>query len=111
MQTSLFHGVGNTQNGILGVILPAMTSSIIGNEYTCTTCGNIHNYIGINDSTVIKEFSYNYYIPNNKCYWTEDERFCVLTKWEDFISNPEIFIEQAFQKRNSEIANKTKVRP
>lgn len=112
LQASLYHGVGNTQNGILGVVLPSMTNTVYGNQYQCPSCGNMHNYIGINDSTVVSEFSYNYYIPKpGKCSWTEDDRFCVLTKWEDFIIAPNSYIELAFEKRNKDISNYTRVRP
>lgn len=112
LQASLYHGIGNTQNGILGIVLPSMTSSIYGGVYNCSNCGGSHSYVGINDSTVIKEFSYNYYIPKaNKCGWAEEDRFCVLVKWEDFTQSPEIFIEKAFEKRASDIANYTRVRP
>jgi len=111
LQASLFHGRGNTQNGILGVVLPEMTSAIYGGSYNCFKCGGSHNTVRINDSTVISEFGYNYYIPNGKCSWAEDERFCVLVPWNDFINNPEYSIEQAFNKRAMQIADKTKVRP
>jgi hypothetical protein len=37
--------------------------------------------------------------------------YCVLVKWDDFILDPENYIEQAFQKRSEDIANKTKVYP
>lgn len=111
LQTSLYNGVGNTKNGILGVVLPSMYSSIYQGSGTCSVCGNTHNYVVINDTTVIKEFSYNYYIPHNKCAWSEDDRYCVLVKWDDFIQNPEFYIEQAFQKRTHSIATHTRVRP
>jgi len=111
LQASLYHGVGNTQNGILGVILPSMYNTIDGGSSTCFTCGNTHNTIHLNDNTVIKEFGYNYFIPNNKCSWSEDDRFCVLVKWSDFEIEPEKYINQAFDKRSHPIAEKTKVRP
>lgn len=111
LQASLYNGVGNTKNGILGVVLPSMYSSIYQGAGTCSVCGNTHNYVVLNDTTVIKEFSYNYYIPHNKCAWAEDDRYCVLVKWDDFIQNPEFYIEQAFQKRTHSIAAYTRVRP
>jgi hypothetical protein len=114
LQASLYHGDGNSQNGILAVALPDIVSQIFGAQYICGSCGGYHNYVGLNDTTVVKEISYNYYIPNSsgtKCSWQEEDRYCVLVKWDDFISNPELYIEQAFQKRFSEISNKTKVRP
>jgi hypothetical protein len=65
----------------------------------------------LNDSTVVKKFSYNYYIPNGKCSHTEDERYCVLVKCEDFCTGPEQYIEQAFRKKFEPIAQKVKVYP
>jgi len=110
LQASLYHGNGNTQNGILGVVLPEAYDKIYGGQYQCANCGGIHNTIYINDNSVIKEFSYNYYIPHNKCSHVEDDRFCVLVKWDDFKNDPEKYIEQAFEKRSHSIAEKTRVR-
>ena len=96
LQASLFDGEGNTRNGILGVV----------------TCGYVHSYVNINDNTVIKEFSVNYYIkPHSGCCWTEDERYCVLVRWDDFVSNPDSYINNAFDKRDSDIAKKVTVYP
>lgn len=112
LQASLYDGIGNTKNGILGIVLPTMTSTIYGGQYNCYSCGGTHYYVGINDSTVIKEFSHNYYIPKpNKCSWSEDDRFCVLAKWEEFIQSPNHYIEQAFNKRSADISKYTRVRP
>ena len=83
----------------------------VGGSGVCTTCGKTHTYININNSSTIKEFSYNYYIPNDKCSWTEDDKFCVLVKWDDFIQEPEKYIDKAFNKRSHPISEKTKVRP
>ncbi len=112
LQASLYNGKNNTKNGILGIVLPDMYDTIYQNSYICSQCGLSHNYVGINDNTVIKEFSYNYYIPDeNKCSWSESDRYCVLVKWDDFINNPEVYIEKSFNKRDSEISLKTKVKP
>lgn len=114
LQASLYNGIGNTKNGILGVVLPSMYDQIYGATYVCSECGSNHNYVGINDLTVVKEFSANYYIQNasnNKCSWVEDEKYCVLVKWNDFIISPKNFIEQAFKKRTHPISKNTKVRP
>lgn len=114
LQASLYNGIGNTKNGILGVVLPSMYNQIYGDSYVCPKCGKNHDYIGVNDTTVIKEFSANYYVQNNtnsKCSWNEEERYCVLVKWNSFVLNPELYIERAFQKRSHSITNKTKVRP
>ena len=69
-----------------------------------------HNYVDINDTTVIREFSYNYYIePHEGCAWSEDERYCVLVKWDDFLKDMEYYIEQAFDKRSSPLVDKVRV--
>ena len=111
LQASLYNGENNTRNGILGVVLPEMKDKIYKGSYKCTTCNKNHNYVDINDSTVIREFSANYYIkPHEGCGWSEDERYCVLVEWDKFISSPEAFVNKAFDKRSSEIASKVKIR-
>lgn len=112
LQASLYNGQNNSKSGILGIVLPSMYDSVYQGSYNCSTCGSSHNYVGINDSTVIKEFNHNYYIPAyGKCSWSEDERYCVLVKWSDFVQNPEFYIDKAFNKRSEPIADKTKVKP
>lgn len=112
LQASLYNGKNNTKNGILGVVLPSMYESIYKGEYTCSSCGRIHNSVAINDETVVKEFSYNYYIPKESgCGWAEEDRYCVLVKWDDFKDDPNTYIDKAFDKRSSPISSKTKVRP
>lgn len=111
LQASLYHGIGNSKSGILGVVLPSMQNNIFRGTYECWKCGGSHNSVNINDSTVIKEFSYNYYIPQNKCAWSEDERYCVLTSWADFSADPNGWIDKAFEKRSAPVASKTRVRP
>lgn len=111
LQASLYHGVGNTQNGILGVVLPHMYDKVFLGSISCNNCGQSHRSVAINDSTTIKEFSYNYYIPNNKCSWPDEDRYCILVKWDDFVANPNGYINEAFNKRSMPIANNIKVRP
>ena len=111
LQASLYNGENNTKNGILGIVLPNMYDKIFKGSEVCPVCGKSHNIVCINDSTVVKEFSYNYYIPKDGCSWSEEDRFCVLVKWNDFVKNPELYINKAFDKRSSLISAKTKVRP
>ena len=111
LQASLYNGENNTKNGILGIVLPNMYDKIFKGSEVCTVCGKSHNIVCINDSTVVKEFIYNYYIPKDGCSWSEEDRFCVLVKWNDFVENPELYINKAFDKRSSLISAKTKVRP
>lgn len=108
LQASLY----DVPNGILGVVLPDMTDQIYKGTYTCEVCGQEHNYVKIDDDTIIKEFSINYYIPNHsECAWSVDERYCILVKWEDFVNAPNTYIDAAFDKRSEPIKNKITVFP
>lgn len=110
LQATLYDSEQNPKGGILGVVLPDMYDNIYKGQYKCSHCGQIHNHVAINQETVIKEFSCNYYLtPHTGCSWSEEDRYCVLVKWEDFIKGPEKYIEKAFQKRNDHISLKTKV--
>lgn len=111
LQGSLYNSEANPKNGILGVVLPSMTSTIYKGSHICARCGGSHNTVAINDSTTVREFSYNYYIPNGKCAWTENDRYCVLTTWDKFCDNPEGYIDEAFAKRSETIAKDTRFKP
>lgn len=111
LQASLYDGQGNTRNGILGIVLPEMYESIFGGQLVCQKCGSNHQIVRIDTTTTVSEFFYNYYIPNNKCAHAEDDRYCVLAKWNDFVIDPGKYIEMAFAKREHEISKKVKVRP
>lgn len=112
LQASLYNGTGNTRSGILGVVLPQMYDKVYKGSYHCFICGNSHNWVAIDDNTVIKEFGKNYYLDSHgKCSYSEDDRYCVLVRWEDFAKAPNNYIEQAFNKRSQPIANEVIVRP
>lgn len=111
LQASLYDGENNTKSGILGIVLPSVYNKIYTGSYQCQKCGVSHNGVAINNDTTIREFNYNYYIPNEKCAHSYEDRYCVLVKWDDFIKDPEKYIEEAFQKRGSAISSKTKVYP
>lgn len=113
LQASLSNTSAGTRNGILGVVLPELYDKIYKGQQACSQCFKNHNIVVINENTTIREFSYNYYLPldNGEHVWSEDDRYCVLVKWEDFIVSPNKYIEQAFNKRASDIAKKIKVRP
>ena len=112
LQASLYNGEGNSRNAILGVVLPAMYRAIYKGTYLCSTCHKNHNLVAINDDTVIKEFSRNYYLNSHgNCAYSDDDRYCVLVKWDDFRINPNKYIEQAFDKREQDIANEVVVFP
>lgn len=112
LQASLYNGSGNSRSGILGVVLPDMIDRVYDGQYRCVTCGNMHNGVHINDSTAIAEFAYNYYIPEpGRCSWREEDRYCVLVPWDDFVADPNSYIDAAFAKRSEAIAAYTKVQP
>lgn len=111
LQASLYDGAGNTQNGILGIVLPAAVPNVFKGSSTCWSCGGTHNIVSIGDATTIREFSYNYYIPNGKCCHSEDERYCVLVDWDAFLKDPNSWVDAAFAKRTASIADKTCVYP
>ena len=113
LQASLYNAQENSRNGILGIVLPKMIDKVYRGTYLCDVCGGEHRNVQINESTVIREFSYNYYLPSpsSGCSWSYDDRYCVLATWDEFRKNPEKFIDDAYQKRNSEISKKVKVRP
>lgn len=109
LQASLY----NKPNGVLGIVLPNMYDKIYKGKYTCSECGQKHNFVNINNDTTIREFNYNYYLPlsDDKCAWSESDRYCVLVKWDDFVALPNNYIEKAFNKREDDIASKIKVYP
>jgi len=111
LQASLYTTKDHLKSGILGVVLPSMGSSIYGGKYECWKCHNEHSTVRVNNSTTIAEFNYNYYIPNNKCAHGEEDRYCILTRWDEFVANPNGWIDAAFDKRTAPIASKTRVRP
>lgn len=117
LQASLYNGKSNSRNGILGIVLPEMHEKIYRGSSSCSKCGSIHTQISINDDSVIKEFSCNYYVtplPEGKCAWHDEDRYCVLVNWDDFkkdAESAEKYIDLAFDKRKQPVANKVKVYP
>lgn len=113
LQSSLSNTSAGSRNGILGIVLPEIYESVYKGNQTCADCGEQHNIVNINSETTVTEFHYNFYLPlsPNKHVWSEDDRYCVLVKWDDFIKIPNRYIDQAFDKRSSDIVKKIKVRP
>ncbi|MDO8521688.1 MAG: TIR domain-containing protein [bacterium] len=111
LQASLYDGENNPRSGILGVVLPHMCNEIYRGSITCATCGGVHNCVKIGDETTVKEFSHNYYIPHEKCAHADEDRYCILVKWDDFVLDPNKYIEEAFSKREHSISNKVTVYP
>ena len=107
LKATLYDGKNNRRSGLLGIVLPNMYDSIYGGEYTCPDCGKKIRYVNINENTVIKEFSENYYLRKaEKCsHYSEEDRYCVLVKYNDFMLEPEPYIDKAYDKTNSKICD------
>ena len=105
LKATLYDGKGNRRSGLLGIVLPDMYDDIYGGSYTCSHCGKNVNLVRINPNTVIKEFSDNYYLcPNcEDGHCDESGRFCVLTKYDEFMKDPNKYIDIAYEKTNSDI--------
>jgi hypothetical protein len=110
LQASLYDGAGNTRNGILGVVLPEAQAAIYGGTVPCG-CGLTLGVRTVDDRTVVKEFSANYFIPNGSCHWADEDRYCVMVTWNEFLSDPASAIEEAYLKRTAPIAQKVRVFP
>lgn len=107
LKATLFDGKGNRRSGLLGIVLPNMYSKIYGGSYTCSHCGKTINYVNINSDTTIKEFCENYYLESScSRHYDDYGRYCVVVKYDDFIKNPNKYIDEAYDKTNSEISEK-----
>ena len=107
LKATLFDGEGNRRSGLLGIVLPNMYSKIYGGSYTCSHCGKTINYVNINTNTTIKEFCENFYLESScSGHYDDNGRYCVLVKYDDFIKDPDQYIDQAYEKTNAEISNK-----
>jgi hypothetical protein len=111
LQASLYNSELNPRNGILGIVLPEVASQIYLGTVACQYCGKNHNNLCLDDTTVIREFGYNFFIPNNRCSWYDADRYCQLTSWDNFLNEPERMIDLAFDQRQEPVASKVVVRP
>ena len=105
LKATLYDGKDNRRSGLLGVVLPSMYKKVYGETVKCPHCGVTVRYVYINDSTVIKEFSENYYLKES-CggeHYGEDGRFAVLVKYDDFIKEPDKYIDAAHDKLKQKI--------
>lgn len=106
LKATLYDGSGNRRSGLLGIVLPEMYDKIYGGSYTCSNCKKSVNVVNINPSTVLKEFSENYYLNPDDCgkHYNESGRYCVLVKYDDFMNDPDTYIEKAYNKTNEKIS-------
>lgn len=104
LQATLYDRKGNPRDGLLGIVLPDMENKVFGPSFACPKCGDIVFNVNVNDGTVIREFSANYWLVPNECgHYSEDGRYCVLVRYEDFMNDPEKYIDQAFNKTQEPI--------
>ena len=109
LQATLFDGKGFNRSGLLGIVLPEMEKKIYGGKNYCEYCHNEHDIICINDNTVIREFSANYYLRANSSgcgkWYGDKDQFCVLVRYSAFMNNPDRYIDEAYEKLNQDINN------
>lgn len=81
-------------------------NTVINGKQRCERCGKIIEIMDISDSTVIREFHENYWLSKNgNCdHYDEDGQFAVLCRYSEFMSNPDIFINKAYEKTKHPIA-------
>ena len=48
LQASLYNSAASPKNGLLGIVLPSMESTVYGGIYQCYTCGRSHNLVRLN---------------------------------------------------------------
>lgn len=104
LQATLFDGKNNRMSGLIGIVLPEMESRIYGGTYRCDKCGEEISVVRVNDSTVIREFHENYWLRKECNHYSENGRYCILVKYNDFMNQPSKYIDQAFEKTKSDIA-------
>lgn len=110
LQASLYENDGIKRNGLIGVVLPEMYEKLFFGELPCEICGDKHHAIHAFDDVVLHEFYYNYFLPlpEQHDHWDDDDRFCVLVRWDEFMKEPETFIELAYNKTRFEVSRKVK---
>lgn len=105
LQATLYDRIGNPRDGLLGIVLPEMEARIFGSSQICNHCGRPVTTLNLNDSSVIKEFSENYWLKKNACgHYDDGGRFAVLCKYSEFMNDPETYIDAAFDKTKQEIS-------
>ena len=111
LQASLFNGEGNTRSGIVGIVLPDMVDKVFVGDHVCAVCGGSHSTLIVDDRTVVREFSANYFIkPKPGCCWRGEDRYCVLAAYDKFMANPSKYVDLAYEKRYSNISKKISLR-
>ena len=87
LQATLFDRKENRRSGLLGIVLPGMEQVVFGRKTRCSRCGKEISWLNIGDETVIRGFSENYWLKENKCgHYDDDGKFCVLVRYSEFMN-------------------------
>ena len=99
---------GSPRHGVVGIVLPEMINNIYCGKIVCDHCGSEVDVIKLDDETVIREFWANYYLvpASDKCHhYSENGRYCILCTLDNFLANPEYYIDKAYDKSKSRLAD------
>lgn len=107
LQASLCRAKDGHPNALIGIVLPEAADAVYRGSHICRRCGEPHEKICIDDTTVIREFSMNYRAANCLCSYG----YCVLARWEDFIPAPEKYIDEACIRRHGPAAQSITIAP
>ena len=111
LQATLYDGKNNRRSGLLGIVLPSMESKIYSGTSRCPRCGGSISYVNVSDSTVLREFSENYWLVRGECdHYPEEGRFCVLVRYSQFMQDPDRYIEQAYEKLSEPVCKQVHYR-
>jgi hypothetical protein len=104
IQASLRDTSKNKHNGLLAVIRDDLYNAIY-NTGKCSDCGGVVR----NRNNAF----YEYYIPNlikknhiyygDKCHYNSKDVYCAVVKYSNFISHPEFYIDEAYDKRDNDL--------
>ena len=111
LQATLYDRTNSPRDGLLGIVLPGMESKVFSDEYRCQHCDAPVRTVAINDSTVIREFSENYWLEPTACgHYSEEGRYAVLCTYSEFMENPDLFIDKAYAKTKDPISKRVHFR-
>lgn len=112
LQATLYNSGNYLTNALLGIVLPPMVDRMYGETYFCEECQCNHQNLSLNDKTVVREFSKNFWLNVSKSgcksIYTYKNRFCILVEYDEFMKNSDKYINEAFDKLNEPICKYVK---
>lgn len=101
------NSVTSSTNGLLGIIIPDMTGSYSYFTGTKNCCDSNCTYYNINILfSILKNNMFNIKNPNTKLcadgsiIYNGDPSYMFCVRWEDFINNPDLYINKAYEIRD-----------